>query len=241
MAAIAYDAGVARDPELVRAVAATARLAVANARLQAELQAHVRLLTASRRRLVEAGDRQRTRFESALRAGAERRLELASARLDRLAGTVADGGREPLDELGASLARARADLRRFAMGVHPAAAGLPGGLGELAAALPFAVDVDVPAERFPEAVETSVWFLCAEALANVAKHARAERAAIAVRRLEGRLEVVVRDDGAGGADPAAGTGLRGLADRIDALGGGMAVASPAGGGTEVRAWLPLGD
>lgn len=121
-----------------------------------------------------------------------------------------NGTGESLDELAGALARAHGDLRELATGVPPAAAGgVAEALGDIAAALPFDVDVDVPEGRLPEAAETTVWLLCSEALANVGKHARASRAEVIVRRLGDRLEVVVRDDGAGGAELAGGTGCAG--------------------------------
>jgi signal transduction histidine kinase len=109
----------------------------------------------------------------------------------------------------------------------------------MAARMPLPVELDLPAERHPEHVEAAVYYVVSEALTNVVRYAGATRATVRVRRLDGRLEVEVADDGAGGADPAAGTGLRGLADRVAALDGSLVVTSPRGEGTRVHAELPL--
>ena len=119
--------------------------------------------------------------------------------------------------------------------------GLSGAIPALADRAPVPVDVDVPAERFPDQIEAAVYFLVAEGLTNVAKHAGARRARVSARACDDALLVEVSDDGRGGtnADVAPGTGLRGLADRVAAVGGTLAVDSPAGGGTALRARLPL--
>jgi signal transduction histidine kinase len=201
-----------------------------------EVRAGIEQLEASRRRLVEAAIEQRRALEQELRTGAERRLGEVRDRLRAVDGAPG------LDGLGQSVEAAREDLRRFAQGVHPAVLtehGLRVALEESAALMPFEVTVDVPGERLPASVEVTIYFFCAEALTNAAKHAGATRARVMVRRFEDALEATVSDDGVGGADQAAGTGLRGLADRIAALGGTLAIDSPAGAGTTLNVSVPI--
>jgi len=243
VAALVHDPAALRDEALARSVAAAVRLALANVRLQAEVAARVGDVAASRRRLVEAGDEQRRRLREQLRGGAEQRLGEVSSELAALA-----AGRqgEPAAALGPLLAEldgARADLARFAQGVHPRALtehGLHAALGELADQAAVPVVLDVANRRFPGPQEAAAFFVCSEGLANVAKYADASGARIAVAPIGSRLVVRVADDGRGGADPAHGSGLRGLADRVEALGGTLSVASPLGAGTRLEAELPIG-
>jgi signal transduction histidine kinase len=233
VAVLIHDPAVLDDPALLSAARAVARLAVSNARLQAEVGARVGEVEASRRRIVAASDEQRSRLERDLREGAERRLA-------HVAELLSDCG-EPLAEVRAGLDAARAELREFARGMHPATlteCGLGASVRELAERSPITVEVAVPATRFPPAVEAAAYFICAESLANVAKHAEASQVHIGITQENGRLRVVVADDGAGGADPSRGSGLRGLCDRVEALGGSLTVESPPGGGTRVLAELP---
>jgi signal transduction histidine kinase len=235
IAVLVHDRAVLDDPALLAAAGSAARLAVANARLQAEVSTRVGEVEASRRRIVEASDEQRSRLERELREGAERRL-------GRVAELLADGG-EPLAEVRAGLDAARAELREFARGMHPATLtehGLGASVRELAERSPIPVVVAVPPGRFPPGIEAAAYFVCAESLTNVAKHAEASKVRIGITQESGRLTVVVADDGIGGADPARSSGLRGLADRVEALGGRLAVDSPPGGGTRVTAELPCG-
>jgi signal transduction histidine kinase len=235
VAVLVHDPAVLDDPALLSAAGAVARLAVSNARLQAEVSARVGEVEASRRRILAASDEQRSRLERELRDGAERRLA-------HVAELLADEG-EPLSGICAGLDAARAELREFARGIHPATlteCGLGASVRELAERSPVTVEVAVPAARFPPEVEAAAYFICAESLANVAKHAEASRVRIGITQDNGRLRVVVADDGAGGADVSRGSGLRGLCDRVGALGGSLAVDSPPGGGTRLMAELPCG-
>jgi len=153
-----------------------------------------------------------------------------------------DGPADMLAATQAKLARARSDLREFARGVHPSVViegGLPAALRELAARSSVPTELRVPEARFPPPVETAAYFVCSEALANVAKYAGASRAAIEVAQRGNALVVSVRDDGRGGASIDAGSGLRGLADRVEALGGRLALTSRPGEGTRLVAELPL--
>jgi signal transduction histidine kinase len=235
VAVLIHDLAVLDDPALLAAAGSAARLAVANARLQAEVSARVGEVEASRRRIVEASDEQRRRLERELRDGAERRLA-------HVAELIADGG-GPLADVRAALDTARAELREFARGMHPATLterGLGASVRELAERSPTAVEVTVPATRFPPAVEAAAYFVCAESLTNVAKHAEASGVDIRITQEDGRLKVAIADNGVGGADPSRSSGLRGLRDRVEALGGSLVVESPPGGGTCVLAELPCG-
>jgi signal transduction histidine kinase len=141
------------------------------------------------------------------------------------------------------LDRALEDLDALARGLHPrelTERGLAGALASLADTSPVPVELSVTAERMPADVEGVAYFVCAEALANAAKHAGASRITVSAQRRDGRLAVVVRDDGAGGAGFRAGGGLAGLADRVDAVGGTLGLESPPGGGTRLTADLPAG-
>ena len=243
VAALVHDPAALRDATLARSVAAAVRLALANVRLHADVAARVRDVAASRRRLVEAGDEQRRRLREQLRGGAEQVLSYVS---DDLAALTAGRQGETAATLGALVAEldaARDDLAHFAQGVHPRALteqGLPAALRELSARAAVRVTMDVPDLRFPGPQEAAAFFVCSEGLANVAKYADASAVQVAVAASGPRLVVSVVDDGAGGADAARGSGLRGLADRVEALGGTLTVTSPPGAGTRLEAELPIG-
>jgi signal transduction histidine kinase len=246
MAALAYDPAAIDDPRLVEEVATAARLSLANARLRAHVSAQLDELRASRRRLLDAVDGERARLEQRLHEGAEQRLDtfgrlLGRARQEARA-TGDDAGCKLLDTAAQELERARADVRAIARGLHPrtlSERGLRAAVTELAQGSPLAVDLTAPAERFPQPVEATAYFVCAEALANVGKYAGARRVGCRLTSGDGMLRVTVHDDGVGGADVAAGTGLRGLADRVNAVGGELRVVSPIDGGTTVTAEIPV--
>jgi signal transduction histidine kinase len=241
VAAIAHDQTALQDPTLAGSVSAAVRLVLANVRLQAEDAARMREVSESRRRLVEAGDEQRRLLREELRAGAERILSEVSCDLSAVAASRPGDVGADLASLVRELEASRRDLDDFAQGVHPRALtekGLAVALVELAAQAAVPVAVDVPSRRFPGPQEAAVYFVCSEALANVAKYAEATRASIHVRAQGSRLVVVVSDDGRGGADPSRGSGLRGLLDRVEAFGGTLSVVSPDGAGTRVKAELP---
>jgi len=232
VAALVHDPAALADPVLERAAAAAARMALGNIRLRQEVGARVDELEASARRLVTAGDAERRRLARAVDEQAERRLDEVAQRLADV---------EP--QLAREAIEARAELRGFAAGVRPrrlAAEGLAGALDDLARRAGVRVAVRVPERRFADVVEATIFFVCSEALANVAKHAGAELVRVEVAERDHLLVAEIADDGAGGADHARGSGLRGLADRVEALGGTLAVVSPAGGGTVVRAEVPAG-
>jgi signal transduction histidine kinase len=244
VAALVHDAGVLADRELVESIAAAARLAVSNALLQAGIRSQVEELDASRRRVVEAADGERRRLEHQLREGAERRLAELEAILGEAQHHANDGPAEMLATAQARLAQARSDLREFARGVHPRVLsedGLPAALRELADRTSVPTEVSVAEVRFPAPVEVAAYFVCSEALANVAKYAAASSAAIDVTRRGGSVVVSVRDDGCGGVRIGAGSGLRGLVDRVEALGGRLTVTSAPGEGTQLIAEVPIAE
>jgi signal transduction histidine kinase len=244
IAALVHDPAVLDDAGLRDAVSSAARLAAANARLQAEVRSQVAELRESRRRILEAGDAERRRLELRLREGAERRLERLAVRLRRTRLTArSDAATERIDRTETQLARTLEELRRLAHGLHPRVlteAGLAGALASLSAQAPVHVEVVAPTDNMPAEVEAVAYFLCSEALANITKHASASRVSISVTTGDGRVRIEVEDDGLGGADPASGTGLRGLADRVEALGGTFHLESPPGTGTRLAAEIPLG-
>jgi len=200
-------------------------------------------LQASRTRIVEAADEARRRLERDLHDGAQQRFVSASLAL-RLAMRELDGEhRAELERVADELDAGLAELRDLAHGIHPAVLthrGLRAAIGALAARSSLPVDVhgDLP-ERPAAAVETALYFTVAEALTNVSKYADASAAVVTLVGVGEQAEVEIRDDGRGGADPGAGSGLRGLVDRLGALRGHLHVESPPGRGTTVRAVVPL--
>ena len=201
----------------------------------------------SRARIVEAADAERRRLERNLHDGAQQRLVSLSLAL-RLAETrlepEPEAARQLLVEAQQELLLALADLRELARGIHPAILtdrGLGAALEALASRAPLPVEVmQMPDERLPGPVEAAAYYLVAEGLTNVVKYAGASTVRVSVERHDGVAAVEIADDGVGGADPRGGTGLRGLADRIEALGGRLEVESPERGGTRLRAVLPVG-
>ncbi|MDX6689488.1 MAG: hypothetical protein QOG15_945 [Solirubrobacteraceae bacterium] len=242
VAALVHDRAALADGDLKASVAAAVRLAVASAAMQVEIVSRVRDVDASRRRLVEAGDAERRQLGDELRGGVERRLDDVTRQLEALAGDHDGDAGLALRRLSSELGDAHRDLQRFAQGIHPRTLverGLGPALAELAAQAAVPVSLAVSPDRFPASHEAAVFFVCSEGLSNVAKHAAADRVSIAVSRTEARLVVRVDDDGGGGADLGRGSGLRGLADRVQALGGTLRVDAPPGGGTRLQAELPL--
>jgi signal transduction histidine kinase len=242
VAVLLHDPGVLSDPGLAEAVARAARLAAANAQLQAAVRAQAVELEASRRRLLVAGDAERRRLEHRLREGAEPRLVALAAELQHARALAEDDVTESLDHAAVRLTSAIAELEELGRGLHPrllTERGLEGALAELAQRSVMPVTVTFAAGRLPIEVEAAVYFVCSEALANAAKHAGATTMSIESAADEGELTLRIRDDGRGGADPALGSGLRGLADRVEALGGELVVASPPDGGTLIAVRLPL--
>jgi len=230
---------------LVEAVGAAAGLALENERLQADLRARLAELSASRARMVDAADAERRRLERNLHDGTQQRLVSVSMALGLAESKLRSDPEAAgliLDEARQALGAALQELREFSQGIHPAVLterGLGPALQELVFLTPTSIELAVPDdERLPEPVEAAAYYVIAEALANVTKYASASAVSVTIERRNGSALVEVADDGVGGADPARGSGLRGLTDRIEALGGTLAVESPPGSGTRLRAEFP---
>jgi signal transduction histidine kinase len=244
VAALQHDDALNDEPELLAAVTAAAGIAVENARLQAELRARLEELRGSRARVIEAGQTERQRLERNLHDGAQQRLIALSLELSLLEERLRDDSdaAAKLSVARAEIAASLEELREVARGLHPAvvsAHGLEVALEQLVAraAVPVTLTVEV-GSRLPESLEVAAFYLVSESLTNVGKYAQASGATVAVRMQGGVLVVEVADDGVGGADETQGSGLRGLADRVEALGGKLRVWSPLGRGTRVRAEIP---
>jgi signal transduction histidine kinase len=244
VAAIVHDPALDDDPELVRTAGSAAALALANERLAAELRARYDDLQATSARLVAASDAARRRIERDLHDGAQQRFVSLSIMLNLARKTADPDSRTAalLDDALVELTAGLSELRELARGIHPAVLtqrGLAAGLDALAARAPFPVAISAElGEPLPPAIEAAAYFVVTEALTNVAKYAGASSAEVLVRRDEDRVVVEVSDDGVGGADPSAGSGLTGLADRVAALGGRLEVRSGPSRGTVVRAEMP---
>jgi signal transduction histidine kinase len=245
-AAIIHDAALLEEPGLVASVASAMRLAVENDRLTEEVEAQLAEVRASRARIVAAGDAERRRVERDLHDGAQQRLVALTLALrlarTRLGDDADPAVRQSLEQASDEAKAALAELRELARGIHPqilTSAGLLAAVESLAARsqVPISVDIDADA-RFEPAVEAIAYFVVSESLANIAKHAEASHVQVRATWHDGVLTVVVADDGRGGADPATGSGLRGLLDRVAAVDGTLEVVSPSGGGTTVTARIP---
>jgi len=246
VAALVHDAALSEDPALLDAVSSAAGLALENERLLAELRAQLDEISDSRARIVDAGVAERRRLERNLHDGAQQRLVTLSLHLRMAQESLHDdppAAEAMLEGVGEDLKHALEELRELARGLHPAVLtdrGLAPALQSLANRAPFPVEITgVPPLRLPDAVEAAVYYVVAESLTNTAKYAGASEARVELSTQSETLIVEIRDDGRGGAKPAAGSGIRGLADRVEALGGQFDLESPPGTGTVVRAALPL--
>jgi signal transduction histidine kinase len=212
-----------------------------------ELRARLEELRGSRARIVEVAQEERKRLERNLHDGAQQRLVALSMELGRLESRLgADAPeRADLERARGEIARSLGELREVAHGLHPAvvsAHGLDVALEQLVAVAPVPVALNVRVDRrLPEALEVAAYYLVSESLANIGKHARAGSVRVDVLRQDDLVLIEVSDDGVGGADTESGSGLRGLADRVEALGGRLRVWSPPGGGTRVSAEVPCGS
>jgi signal transduction histidine kinase len=237
---VAHDPAFVGDRRVFGLIAAAAGLAISNSATQAEIRRQVAKVDASRERLVHAADAQGRRLESALADGVDARLRRVA---ELLAMAIAE---RPEDtQLGTSLAEvasARNRLEDFARGVYPAtlrSGGLRNAIRELASHSPIPVETSrVGGDRYEPVVESTLYFVCSEALANVAKHAHASRVRIDLGEDISGPVLRIEDDGVGGANVAAGTGLGGLADRLEALGGSLVIDDQPAGGTAVTAAVP---
>jgi len=233
LALLVHDRTVLDDPTLLESVAALAKMALANVHLHADILGTVAEIEASRRRLLAVADTERQQLEAELQAGAVVRI----ARVETLLAGTPDE-----DRLREQLRSARAALLDFARGLHPRALterGLAAALVELAAESAIPVELDVHAGRCRDEVEVAAYYVCAEALTNVTKYAAATIVRIRVGDDGESLRVEVTDDGLGGAEIGSGSGLIGLADRLDVLGGALSISSSLGRGTTLIADIPL--
>jgi signal transduction histidine kinase len=244
VAAIVHDPALADERELLDAVTAAAAIAIENGRLHVELSARLEEVKGSRARVIEAGQKERQRLERNLHDGAQQRLIALSLDLslleDRLAGN--DDATVRLEAARREISASLEELREVARGLHPAvvsAHGLSVALEQLSAHATVRVHLVVNVEpRLPEPLEVAAYYVVSESLANVGKHACASFARVEVTRTARGVVVEVTDDGVGGADTERGSGLRGLGDRVETLGGRLRVWSPDGAGTRVRAEIP---
>ena len=232
----------ARPMEASEEDIAALRIFAARASAELERRNQARALEESRARVIEAADAERRRFGRDLHDGAQQRL-VAVSNLLRVARMKADA---PADELLASaeeeLAQAHAELRELARGLHPVALserGLNAALESLCATSSLDVELDITDAELPDAIAAAAYFVAAESLANTARYAQASRVVVRVKPRAGELHIEVADDGVGGADATGGTGLSGLADRVEVLSGCLDVDSPPGGGTRIHASIPL--
>jgi len=238
------------NPAEVETLADQAGLALRNLRLSAELaarlgqiEAQARELAASRTRLVTAQEAERRRLERDLHDGAQQRLVTLGIVLRRLQRSLPREARvlgPALDSAVDEIGHAIADLRTIAAGVRPPRLdeGLAAALADLARGVPLPVDVEATEERLPPQVEAAAYFVVCEAVTNAVKHASPSRVRVEAMLADGGLRLLVADDGIGGANAARGTGLVGLADRVEAQGGTLLIQSPLGGGTRIEAEFP---
>lgn len=248
IALIRHDRVLTDNMRLLDGVSSALRLSVDNGRLRSEIERTLEQVRQSRQRIVEAGVEARRRIERDLHDGAQQHLVSLGMRL-RLAANAARDTDEvqlatELEGTIAMLNMALRELRELAHGIHPSllsSGGLALAVPEVAGRCPVPVAVDVQAEgRLPELIESTAYFVLAEALANVAKHSGATRAWVRAHVVDEELELVVRDNGVGGASLDKGTGMLGIADRVDAVGGTLDVESPPGAGTTLTMRIPLG-
>jgi signal transduction histidine kinase len=244
VAALVHDVSLRNEPELVSAACTAAGIALENERLQADLRSRLEELKESRLRVIEAADAERRRLERNLHDGAQQGLATLAVELAMLDDLLESHpeARQLLEKAQDDLADSLEELRELARGIHPAVLtdhGLAVALDALAerTALPIRLEVELE-ERLPEPIEVAGYYVIAECLANVAKYAHASEASVAVWRSNDEVVIEIADDGVGGASRDRGSGLRGLADRVEALGGTIGVSSPVGLGTRVRAQIP---
>jgi signal transduction histidine kinase len=244
VAVLIHDASLRDEPELVAAACSAAGIAVDNERLHADLRTRLEELRRSRLRVIEAADAERRRLERNLHDGAQQGLATLAVELAMLADHLESdpAATRMLEHAQDELADSLDELRELARGIHPAVLtdhGLAVALDALAARAPFTVRLAVESEDgLPERIEVAGYYVISECLANTAKYAQASEASVAVSRANDHVVIEVADNGVGGASRDGGSGLRGLMDRVEALGGTLDLSSPIGVGTRVRAEIP---
>jgi signal transduction histidine kinase len=241
---VVHTPGAGAEGSSVDEVIVRAGLAIEVARLRVEVRRQLAEVEASRARIASATHEERRRLERNLHDGAQQRLVSIGLDLRHLQQGLNgdDQARAGLDAAVGGLAEAIGELRELARGVRPGMLddGLAPALTDLASRSPLQTEVNATRERFPDEVEAAAYFVVSEALANAAKHSGAKTVRVDADRSGDSLLLTVRDDGGGGAEAGAGSGLTGLADRVAALGGKLEISSPHGAGTELRAAFPCG-
>nr|MBA3350246.1 histidine kinase [Actinomycetota bacterium] len=249
IAALVHDRVLREDPGLVAAATAVLRLAVENERLTAEVRDQLASVRASRSRLVEAAEAERRRIERDLHDGAQQRLigvalSLQEARAEARRHTPDAPFLRQLDDTADELLAAVEELRELARGIHPAILtndGLGVAVTSLARRAAVPVELDLALDgRLPPTVEATAYYVVAEALTNITRHARARNVTVRVSNHDELLKVEVGDDGDGGADARFGSGISGLIDRLEAVSGTLEIHSPPGVGTRLEAVIPCG-
>lgn len=244
--AIVYDATLITDPELVRAAGRIVALALERERLTAALRASSERLRASRERIARTADEERRRIARDLHDGLQARLVVLAIKAHGVRSQTSGAARQEAGDLHSGLQSAITEVRELVQGVMPAVLterGLCGAVEELAATIPIPtrLELDSSPARLPGPAESAGYFLVSEAITNALKHSRAKELMLRVARTNGNLTIEVADDGIGGARSGVGSGLRGIADRIEALDGHLRLESPVGGGTRLIAEMPCGS
>ena len=242
LALILADPSLSANDEMVQAAVAASSFALENARLDTALREQLQEVRESRLRIIEAGITERRKLERDLHDGTQQRLLALKIMLAAAEADLADDGAQvALSRIRAELGHVLDELRDLAHGIHPTALsqiGLEQAVRSMAERYTTPIDVNLPPDRFGDAAELTAYYLIAESVTNAVKHAQATRITIRGEKSGGYLQVTVVDDGRGGASAAAGTGIRGLIDRVRGIGGELELESPAGLGTQIRAYLP---
>ncbi len=242
LAVILADPSLSPHDDLVRAAIAASSFALENAQLEAALRTQLQEVRASRLRIIQAGITERRRLERDLHDGTQQRLlalkiMLAAAEAD----TTDNCARAILGRIRNELGQVLDELRDLAHGLHPAALsqlGLDQAIRSMAERYTIPIDVSLPQDRFDDAAELTADYVIAESITNAIKHAQARRIMVCGEKSDDWLLITVKDDGRGGASVSAGSGLRGVIDRIRGIGGDLELDSPAGHGTQIRAQIP---
>jgi signal transduction histidine kinase len=243
LAALVIDRALERHPSLVGPAVAACGFALENGRLQADIRAQLAEVQASRARIVQAGLAERRRIERDLHDGAQQSLLAATASLGaaRVKAALHSDVTEAIDRARSNLHTALTELRQLAHGIHPALlsqSGLASAIEDIAERLKLPTRLNIINDRLPAPVETTIYFVACEALTNIAKYASATSVTVIIDRFESKVRVQIDDNGVGGATASPGSGLAGIVDRVNALGGTMHIDSPTSGGTRVSASVP---
>lgn len=242
LAVVLADPSLSANDDMVRAALAASAFALENALLETALRAQLQEVSDSRKRIIEAGTTERRRLERDLHDGTQQRLLALKIMLAAMEADTSDQkAQAAIGRVRNELGQVLEELRDLAHGIHPASlsqVGLDQAIKSMADRYTIPIRVRLPPGRFGEAAELAAYYLVAESITNVIKHAHAREITVRGEKSGGWLEITIADDGLGGACVSAGTGLRGVIDRIRGIGGDVAVDSPAGHGTQIRAHIP---